>query len=204
VSKWAVIDLWIVDLAAEGWRDQDETTAGRTLASITGAVRGGLCNISHTDRTLALVCTRDRRVTHLGVDVERLRRVSRPDAFLKRVLRPDEIFRTTTDPVVVWTLKEAILKATLEGLAGDPRSWPIEWPANSPPTLSSAPARWGPKENWTLASELVDRPDRAALSVAARTIESTGVELRWREAVAPDLHRLSDVQRRQRIVGAAR
>ncbi len=80
-------------------------------------------NLSHTDHGILMAFARGREV---GVDVETLRRTVRADEVSERFFHADEVARLKAVPegqrhgqfFRYWTAKEAVLKATGQGLAG--------------------------------------------------------------------------------------
>lgn len=80
-------------------------------------------NLSHTDHGIVMAFARGREV---GVDVETLHRTVRADEVSERFFHADEVARLKAVPegqrhgqfMRYWTAKEAVLKATGQGLAG--------------------------------------------------------------------------------------
>ncbi|MDQ1443913.1 MAG: 4-phosphopantetheinyl transferase [Acidimicrobiaceae bacterium] len=86
---------------------------------------GPFFNLSHSgERALLAVCDQ----AAVGVDVEQVRPLARPDAVAERIMSPAELagYRAAADPMrfllEVWTSKEAVVKATGEGITRELRS----------------------------------------------------------------------------------
>lgn len=188
----AVIDVWLADAASGAWAgqgrgdgsDPDHLSAvGRELSA---AVLGG-CetsspnNLSHSGSLVVFAIARSPCVTHLGVDVEMRRDLPRVEAFAGRILAPGEA--GALDLVSAWTLKEAALKATGIGLAGDPRSWRLDDFQSANPRLLEAPDAWGPPTHWAFVRTDIEGP--AALAVAARLKTAQPVDVVVRSADGP-------------------
>ena len=77
-----------------------------------------------TSQGLSVVAVADAPV---GVDVERVD-ATRFDGFDDVALAPGEVAPTPYDRAVLWTRKEAVLKATGEGLRTDPRTVDVTRP----------------------------------------------------------------------------
>ncbi|WP_369796595.1 4'-phosphopantetheinyl transferase superfamily protein [Phenylobacterium sp. CCH12-B4] len=104
------------------------------------------------------------------------RRPPRPRAFARRILAPGE--ESASDLVGAWTVKEAALKATREGLAADPRAWRFDDLECHDPRLVTAPSAWGPPENWAFLRTEVEGPAALALAVRLNKIHSLDVCVR--------------------------
>lgn len=186
------IEVWVADASGSAWAaggsgDADDpchvSAVGRELE---GAVRrrGGYCgpsNLSHSGPLVAFAIARSAGVIRLGVDVELRRPVPRSSAFARRILAPGE--QDEADLVGAWTLKEAALKATQEGLAGDPRGWRFDGLEGLGPRLVTAPPAWRPTENWAFLRAELDGP--AALALAARLDKVHSVDVCVRSVRGP-------------------
>ena len=186
------IDVWIADAASPAWGvpDAGDETAPERLSAIgralDAAVRNqggplGPCNLSHSGRHVVFVAARSPDVTHLGVDVEVRRDVPRPQAFARRILADGE--GGAADLVGAWTVKEAALKATRQGLEGDPRAWRFDDLGRPNPRLLDAPAAWGPVANWAFLREEI--ADGVVLAIAVRLDKIHSLEVRLRSVQGP-------------------
>lgn len=188
------IEVWVADVSGSAWAapgcgdEEDDpdrvSAAGRQLEA---AVRAhgrypGLSNLSHSGPQVAFAIARNASIVRLGIDLELRRPTPRPSAFARRVLAPGE--EGASDLVGAWTLKEAALKATREGLAGDPRAWRFDDLDGPGPRLLTAPPAWGPPESWAFLRAEVDGPAALALAVRLDKIHSLDVCVRSVQAPA--------------------
>lgn len=181
------IDVWVADASNSAWaaascgdgEDPNRLSAvGRELEAAVRAQGGhfGPSNLSHSGWRVALAVARSPNVVRLGVDMEVRRQTPRPRAFARRILAPGE--EGAPDLVGAWTLKEAALKATREGLAGDPRAWRFDDLERHDPRLVTAPPAWGPPGSWAFLRTEVDGPAALALAVQLDKIHSLDVCVR--------------------------
>jgi 4'-phosphopantetheinyl transferase len=88
-------------------------------------------NLSHSGALAVVAVARDREV---GVDVERRRQVERADGVARRIMTPDELARYQALPagersdflLWVWARKEALVKASGEGIRASLQLLPCE------------------------------------------------------------------------------
>lgn len=191
----AIVDVWTAEVADACWRPHrigeshsddpnahdlspdDLSAIGRALRDAALAQGDdGPHNLSHSDRRVVFAVARGPGVTHLGVDVETLRAVPRPDAFARRVLAEGEVV-PASDLIAAWTLKEAALKATGVGLAGDPRAWRFQGHA-AEPTLQAAPPEWTPIDRWAFLRTTLGEDSALALAVRLDEVRSIDVFIR--------------------------
>ena len=170
-------DLSPDDLSADDLSADDLSAVGRVLRD-AALVQGddGPHNLSHSDRRVVFAVARGPGVTHLGVDVESLRPIPRADAFARRILADGEVV-AASDLVAAWTLKEAALKATGVGLAGDPRAWRFQGHA-AEPTLQAAPPEWTPVERWAFLRTTLGEDSALVLAVRLDKVRSIDVFIR--------------------------
>jgi len=181
------IEVWIADASSPAWgvdgegarADADRLSAvGRALEAAVRHAGGpfGPCNLSHSGSQVVFAAARSPSITHLGVDVEMRRDVPRPAAFARRILAEEEA--GASDLVGAWTIKEAALKATREGLAGEPTAWRFDDLGRSDPRLLNAPGAWGPPSNWAFLRTDIAGPAALALAVRFDKIHSLDVWVR--------------------------
>ncbi len=117
-------------------------------------------SVSHSGDLVAVALT---RVAPVGVDVEQVVEVD-TGGLARTVLHPDEPVAGPDDFFVYWTRKEAVVKATGDGIAAGLRKVRVS-PPHQPPALLAYPGR--PE----LAAHLVDLSPgggyRAAVAVLA-------------------------------------
>jgi len=110
-------------------------------------------SLSHSGGTVVVAVTRGHEV---GADVERMRPLANFEAFCEGALDPAELAEIAAAPeearlavaLQIWTAKEAVLKATGDGLRVEPASFSfagqphgMPWQAAAPPGLARL-ARW--------------------------------------------------------------
>lgn len=181
------IEVWVADASNSAWaaasrgdaEDPERLSAvGRELEAAVGAQGGyfGPSNLSHSGPKVAFAVARSPNIVRLGIDLEVRRATPRPRAFARRILAPGE--EGASDLTGAWTLKEAALKATREGLAGDPRGWRFDDLECRDPRLVTAPPAWGPPGSWAFLRAEVDGPAALALAVRLDKIHSLDVCVR--------------------------
>lgn len=187
------IEVWVADASSSAWaaasrgdgEDPDRVSAvGRELEAAVRAHGGyaGPSNLSHSGAQVAFAIARSSSVVRLGIDLELRRPTPRPRAFARRILAPGE--EGASDLTAAWTLKEAALKATREGLTGDPRAWRFDDLEGLGPRLVTAPPAWGPPESWAFLRADVDGPAALALALRLDKIHSLDVCVRSVQAPA--------------------
>jgi 4'-phosphopantetheinyl transferase len=143
-------------------------------------------NLSHTDGMVG-VAVAPWGGCDVGFDLERLdRRVTMDIA--GRFFRPEEVAWLGSLPesarpegfLQLWTLKEAFIKATGEGLS---RGLATFWFTPSPPLIHFAPPYSDRTEDWRFEQRVIDGGFVAA--VGLRWPESTPLRALWTE-VPPD------------------
>lgn len=208
----AIVDVWTADVTDPYWRShhngrpQSDHSGGGDfgaddLSAVGRALRDAALarpddaphNLSHSDRRVVFAVARGPGVTHLGVDVETLRPIPRPDAFARRILADGEVV-AARDLIVAWTLKEAALKATGVGLTGDARAWSFEGHA-AEPRLLAAPQPWGPVEHWAFLRTTLGEDSPLALAIRLETVRSIDVFIH-RISAPPDRIRKNAAVRR--------
>ena len=137
-------------LASEAWRFV-EGPAGKPEVAPDHGVPWLRFNLSHTRNLVACAVTRDDDV---GLDVEDLTRREAGEGIAERFFAPSEAARIAALPraerheafLRIWTLKEAFVKATGEGIAMGLENFGFT--LGAPPALAFAPASTGPLPSW--------------------------------------------------------
>jgi 4'-phosphopantetheinyl transferase len=93
-------------------------------------------SVSHSGDRVAVALT---RVGPVGIDVERIGAVD-TEGLSRSVLHPDEAAATTEDFYVYWTRKEAVVKATGDGIGAGLSKVNVSGP-HQPPALLGYPER---------------------------------------------------------------
>ncbi|TNF22220.1 MAG: 4'-phosphopantetheinyl transferase superfamily protein [Rhodobacteraceae bacterium] len=110
-------------------------------------------NLSHTEGLVAVALSRGAEV---GVDVELQRDMPDREGVARSVFRPEEVagMQAGADPGArffqVWTVKEAVMKATGLGFSLPPQEIGLSGPA---PTLTTLPPEHGAPGDWWLHSD---------------------------------------------------
>ena len=134
-------------------------------------------NVSHSDGMALLAFT---RLGAVGVDIERLRAMKDPEGLVTRFFsaREREQFQTVASEerqsafFNLWTRKEAWLKATGLGIAGELNKVEVTFLPQEPVQFFGVPAGHGTAQEWSLFDL---RP--AAEYVGALAIQSRDVQL---------------------------
>ena len=128
-------------------------------------------NVSHTNNAAVIALARSTgRRTRVGVDIERRDRILNADRLALKFSSPDERrSQAALSPIArrkhflrVWTYKEAMSKATGDGLLAPFRYLDVR--LEDAPKLTSGPPPYVP-ERWTLHPLAVPSPYFAALAI---------------------------------------
>jgi 4'-phosphopantetheinyl transferase len=130
------------------------------------ADKGLVFNVSHSGECGLIALALD---TALGVDVERVRPMSNQDGMAERCFAAPELAwwqALSADPqnaafFVLWSCKEAFLKATGEGISLGLETCTVD--ASGPPRLASIPSRYGMANTWQLQAVDAGKDYAAAL-----------------------------------------
>lgn len=143
-------------------------------------------NLSHTPGRAVCAVTRDRDI---GVDVERLSRVTDPLHVADRFFAPTEVvgLRALSEAqqrqrfFELWTLKESYIKARGLGLAIPLHHFWFAAPSGDPVTISFAPELRDDPQTWQF--RVVERGPEYALALGVR--QSAPISLRLRVTIPP-------------------
>ena len=131
----------------------DKAQNGKPYLVVAGQA-GPFFNLSHSGSVAAMaVC----RAADVGIDIEKLRDV--PDGFADRFFAPEErsALATISDPearrrtlILCWTRKEAVVKATGEGIARGLQSFVVSVNDGPWPEVSSFDGSKSEGKTWCL------------------------------------------------------
>jgi 4'-phosphopantetheinyl transferase len=162
--------------------DRTCPTCGAQHGPVTTPGRTWRCSVSHSGSFAVAAAVASSGATHLGVDLET---GCPPDwrALLPDVLAPEEVAPEHEQAfVTLWVRKEAVLKATREGLSRPMSSVSISVSGESPRVVGGAP----PLQLVDLdVRPLWDTPPAETSEVvmaAALAVGAERVQLQWRRA----------------------
>jgi 4'-phosphopantetheinyl transferase len=182
-----------VDPAAWRWTAGPH---GKPAARLGGAPAAMSFNLSHAEGVVGVaVLARDG--ADVGFDIEPFGRTV-DLGVADRYFRPEEVAWLASLPaderprgfMRLWTLKEAFIKATGEGLSRDLASF---WFETAPPRLHFASASTAPHGDWCFEQRVIDGNFVAAAGARAAPGETT--EQAWTEVDAAALQAAADRRR---------
>lgn len=161
---------------------------GKPAAMLAGQPAAVSFNISHTEGMVG-VAVFARAGADVGLDVEKFDRIAALD-IADRYFRPEETawlmsLKAAERPrgfMRLWTLKEAFIKATGEGLSRDLASF---WFETEPPRLHFADANSAAEDGWRFEQRVLTGDFVAAAGMKGRPAEA--IEQVWSEIDAAEL-----------------